>query len=163
MFEFVTALNHIYLENPALWEVEDSWEGFEWIVADDRENSIFAYARYAKERSQTIVSVLNMTPASYKNYRLNVPHPGRYRLILNSDDARYQGSAYADLEQGDTVFWTSAEKERERLSLEDKMRDLASPLEGEQDNADSGLGYYIDMPLPPLAGLYLVYEGEEKN
>ena len=163
MFEFVTALNHIYLENPALWEVEDSWDGFEWIVADDRDKSIFAYARYAKEQSQTVVSVLNMTPASYKNYRLKVPHPGRYRLILNSDDAQYQGSAYADLEQGDTVFWTSDKKERERLSLEDKMRDLASGLEDEGNTGDSGLVYYIDMPLPPLAGLYLVYEGEEKN
>ncbi len=163
MFDFVTTLNHIYLENPALWEVDDSWEGFEWIVTDDRENSIFAYARYAKEQRQTIVSVLNMTPASYKNYRLPVLHPGRYRLILNSDDAQYQGSGYADLEQGNTVFWTSDDKEGERLSLEDKMRDLASPLEAEKDAADSGLGYYIDMPLPPLAGLYLVYEGEEKN
>ncbi len=94
---------------------------------------------------------------------MKVPHPGRYRLILNSDDAQYQGSAYADLEQGDTVFWTSDKKDRERLSLEDKMRDLASDPEGEGNADDSALAYYIDMPLPPLAGLYLVYEGEEKN
>ena len=68
------------------------------------------------------------------------------------------------MDQGDNVVWTSDIKERERLSLEDKMRDLASGLEDEGNNTgDSGLVYYIDMPLPPLAGLYLLYEGEEKN
>lgn len=162
MFDFVCDLNHIYLEYPALWEVEDSWAGFEWIVADDRENSIFAYARYAKEQSQTVIAVLNMTPASYKSYRLGVPHPGRYKLLLNSDDAEYQGSAYADLEQNNTVFWAKGKKQRKGQSLEEKLVDLASPLKGQEEISDSGHGYYIDLPLPPLAGLYLVYEGEEE-
>ncbi|NLC25199.1 MAG: 1,4-alpha-glucan branching protein GlgB [Fastidiosipila sp.] len=160
MFDFVCNLNHIYLDYPALWEVDDSWAGFEWIKADDRENSIFAYARYAKDQSQTVIAVLNMTPASYKKYQLDVPHPGRYKLLLNSDDAKYQGSAYADLEQGNTVFWAKAKRQRKRQSLEEKVMDLASPLESEEQEAESEYSYYIDLPLPPLAGLYLVYQGE---
>ncbi|MDD2363345.1 MAG: 1,4-alpha-glucan branching protein GlgB [Eubacteriales bacterium] len=162
MFDFVRNLNHIYLEYPALWEVEDSWDGFEWIASDDRENSIFAYARYAEDRRQTIIAVLNMTPASYKHYKLNVPHPGRYKLLLNSDDSAYQGSSYAGLEQGHTIFWAKPEKEK-RQSLEAKMMDLASPLEQEVGDDSGGSGFFIEMPLPPLAGLYLLYEGEEEN
>ncbi|NLB49969.1 MAG: 1,4-alpha-glucan branching protein GlgB [Clostridiaceae bacterium] len=91
MHEFVRKLNHLYLRHPALWDLERSWEGFQWLQADDRDRSIFIYARKA-QAGDTMLVVLNMTPASYNDYPIPVPAAGRYRLILNSDSDQYGGS-----------------------------------------------------------------------
>lgn len=130
MHGFVRELNHFYLEHKALWEVDDSWEGFLWLDADDRERSVYSYARRALHEEQLILVLLNMTPASYEQYPLRVPYRGRYRLLLNSDDPLYGGSAYQDLDVG-------------RVFLSEDL--------------------ILKLPVPPLAGMYLLYEGEQEK
>ena len=86
----VKELNGIYKNTPALYEIEDSWEGFEWLAADDNDRNFLAYER--KDRAgNTLVVLLNFSGEDYKDYRLGLSK-GKYRLVFNSDLKRYGGN-----------------------------------------------------------------------
>ncbi len=85
-------LNRVYQEQPALYERDFEWEGFRWIDANDAENSVLTYMRFAKDPSDFVVVACNFTPITRTNYRIGVPEPGFYAEILNSDAAAYNGS-----------------------------------------------------------------------
>ena len=84
-------LNHLYLKYPELWQVDDSWKGFQWIDADNRDASVLSYRRIAENGKELLV-VLNFTPVAYEDYFLRVPTEGVYEEIFNSDDEKYGGS-----------------------------------------------------------------------
>lgn len=88
---FVRDLNHLYQHEPALYERDFDPSGFEWIEANDADNSVFSYARFAADRSDFVVVVCNFTPVPRDQYRIGVPVPGAYREILNSDLGIYGG------------------------------------------------------------------------
>ncbi|MBL8056989.1 MAG: 1,4-alpha-glucan branching protein GlgB, partial [Anaerolineales bacterium] len=88
---FVRDLNRLYQAEPALYEVDFHWDGFQWIDLHDVDNSIVSFVRYAKEKREAIVVVANFTPVPRSGYRVGVPGPGFYREILNSDSALYGG------------------------------------------------------------------------
>ena len=90
--EFVKALNALYTSQPALYEVDFSWEGFQWIDFRDVDNSIVSFVRKAKNPEDCLVVVANFTPVPREGYRVGVPLPGFYRELLNSDSALYGGS-----------------------------------------------------------------------
>ena len=77
---------------PALHELDYEPAGFEWIDANDSDNSVFAFLRYGKDREHPIVSVSNFTPIPREGYRVGVPTPGFYRERLNTDAGIYGGS-----------------------------------------------------------------------
>ncbi|MCL5668411.1 MAG: 1,4-alpha-glucan branching protein GlgB [Gammaproteobacteria bacterium] len=85
----VADLNRLYREASALHCYEFDWRGFEWIECHDATQSVLSYLR--KSEQQTLVVALNFTPVPRHKYRLGVPHPGYYRVILNSDSAFYGG------------------------------------------------------------------------
>ena len=88
--EFNKKLNHTYKNNPPLYEIEDSWDGFEWISADEKDNNVISFIR--KDRSgQTIVAIFNFSGKDFYKYRLGV-EPGEYRLLFTSDDVQYGGT-----------------------------------------------------------------------
>ena len=83
-------LNELYKNTPAFYEIEDSWEGFEWLAADDNDRNFIAYQR--RDRAgETIVVMINFSGEDYIGYRLGVPK-GKYKRIFNSDAVRYGGS-----------------------------------------------------------------------
>ncbi len=84
---YVSELNSIYLESPQLW----SYDGFEWIDAEDRERSIISYRRRA-ESGEELIAVINFTPVAREGYTLGVPSGGEYEEIFNSDSLRFGGS-----------------------------------------------------------------------
>ena len=88
----VRDLNHLYASEPALHQVEFDWHGFEWIDANDADNSVLSFMRRGKNAEDLILVVLNGTPVVREGYRLGVPQPGYYREILNTDAAIYGGS-----------------------------------------------------------------------
>ena len=88
---YVAELNHFYLSQPALWEIEDSWEGFEWIEADDKDQSIISYRRIAKDGRDLLV-LINFTPVAYEHFLLGTNKGGTYEELFNSDDIRFGGS-----------------------------------------------------------------------
>ncbi len=84
------ALNKIYCDNSPFYEIEDSWDGFQWISADESQNNIISFVR--KDRSgNEIVVVINFSGNEYKKYRLGVDK-GSYELLLNTDDKKFGGS-----------------------------------------------------------------------
>jgi 1,4-alpha-glucan branching enzyme len=89
---FVTELNALYRREPALHQVDDSYEGFEWVDFRDVEASVISFIRYAKDRDDFVVVCCNFTPVPRLNYRIGVPRAGRYREILNSDAEAFGGS-----------------------------------------------------------------------
>ncbi|MBL8162007.1 MAG: 1,4-alpha-glucan branching protein GlgB, partial [Anaerolineae bacterium] len=89
---WVRDMNHFYKSQPALWERDLDWQGFQWIDANDADNSIFSYLRFAEDKEDCIVVVCNFTPVPKRSYRIGVPAPGYYRELLNSDSALYGGS-----------------------------------------------------------------------
>lgn len=88
---YVKKLNHFYLSNPAFYEVEDSWSGFQWIEADDKDNSILAFIRTDK-KGKSIISVINFTPVFHQEYPIGLPLPGTLVEVLNSDSEEFGGS-----------------------------------------------------------------------
>ena len=88
---FVADLNNLYLHDAALYEQDNGWEGFCWSVADDKENNVFAYARYGNDKQNTLIAVLNFSDKMQTDYKIGVPHFIEYREILNSDNALYGG------------------------------------------------------------------------
>lgn len=89
---YVKALNHFYLEEPALHELDDRWEGFQWQIVDDTSNEVYAFSRHGENPEDCLVFVLNMIPRELKSYRLAVPYEGEYELLMNSDEAQWFGS-----------------------------------------------------------------------
>ena len=88
--EYVKKLNHIYLKNPAFWEIDYSWEGFKWLVSDDNANSVIAFARRDKNGNE-LVAVCNLTPVMREKYSFGVEREGVYEVILSSDAAEFGG------------------------------------------------------------------------
>jgi len=88
--QLLADLNRLYVREPALHRHEFEPEGFRWIDCSDRDQSVLAFQRLAGE--QQLVVVLNFTPAPRQAYRIGVPGPGPYRVLLNSDSHHYGGA-----------------------------------------------------------------------
>ena len=88
---YTAELNHFYLENPPLWECDDSWGGFQWIDADNRDQSIVSYRRIDRAGKELIV-LINFTPVVREKFLLGVPYSGVYEEIFNSDAVDFGGS-----------------------------------------------------------------------
>ncbi len=125
----VRDLNHHYKTQPALHGRDCEPEGFEWLVADDHENSVFAWARHSGEGGAIVAVVTNFTPVPRENYVLPLPSAGFWREILNSDADIYGGSGMGNM-GGVTA--------------------KAEPSHGKPARAT--------ITLPPLATLYFAYE-----
>jgi 1,4-alpha-glucan branching enzyme len=88
----VRDLNHLYRTLPALHELDCEDGGFEWLVMDDADRSVFAWMRKGRGPRARCLVVVNFTPEVYRNYRVRVPFLGRWREVLNTDAAVYGGS-----------------------------------------------------------------------
>ena len=95
---FVRDLNHLYMQEPALSELDTNPEGFSWIDCHDSENSVISFQRRGKKEADTLVFICNFTPVVRYDYRLGVPHEGVYREILNSDITHYGGSGVVNMQ-----------------------------------------------------------------
>jgi 1,4-alpha-glucan branching enzyme len=103
-------------------------EGFQWLIGDDQRNSVFAWLRRAEGEPPLLV-VLNFTPMPRAGYRVGVPIAGRWRVLLNSDDERYLGSAAGSRGQVETIA-----------------------------HSDHGQPQALPLDLPPLGALILIPE-----
>ncbi len=89
---YVKALNRFYLDNPPMWQIDGSWDGFSWINAEDRDNSVLSYARSSKDGEKIIVCT-NFTPVHRENYELQLPEDGKYEVLLSSDWENFGGAS----------------------------------------------------------------------
>ena len=89
---WVKDLLHLYKRHKAMYEMDQSWEGFEWINADDGYRSIYSFMRHSKGAKKNLLFVCNFTPMARDDYRVGVPRKKQYKLILNSDEEKYGGT-----------------------------------------------------------------------
>jgi 1,4-alpha-glucan branching enzyme len=90
--EYVKELNAFYLNNKALWELEQSWDGFKWINEGDNENSVFSYIRLGKKKDDEVYVVANFTPLDRPQYKIGVLSEGEYEVVLHSNERKYGGN-----------------------------------------------------------------------
>jgi len=88
--DYVKELNEFYLDHSEFYEVEDSWDGFEWLAPDDKDRNIVAFKRRNKAGNEVIV-VVSFSGVDAKDYLLGVPNKGKYKIIFNSDRSKYGG------------------------------------------------------------------------
>ncbi|GAB4247289.1 MAG: 1,4-alpha-glucan branching protein GlgB [Thermoleophilia bacterium] len=123
-------LNRLYAEEPALHELDVEPEGFEWIAANDSEQSVIAFLRKAKTTDDLIIMAANFTPLPRYNYQIGAPRGGRWIEILNTDAEEYSGSGQGNLGGVD-----------------------ASPL------PFHGRPYRLNISLPPLGATFFKHQG----
>ena len=90
MQDFVKTLNHFYLDHPAFWQNDTDWTGFQWLQADDRDNSVVAFRRVDRQ-GRDIVVVCNFCPVLREGYLMGVPKPYWYEPVLTSSDPKFGG------------------------------------------------------------------------
>jgi 1,4-alpha-glucan branching enzyme len=125
----VRDLNNIYKLMPALHVRDCEGEGFEWLIADDAENSVFAWVRHSGDGKQPVVVVSNFTSVLRENYILPLPKSGIWREVFNSDAEQYWGSGKGNM---------------------GRIEALGGPSHGKPASAR--------ITLPPLATLYFAAE-----
>ncbi len=86
---FVRDLNEFYKTHAPLYEIEDSWDGFEWIAPDDADSNVLAFIRRSTG-GEEIISVTSFSGAD-ADYRIGVPRKGKYKIVFCSDDKKYGG------------------------------------------------------------------------
>ena len=131
--QFFKEINHFYLENPPMWEVDFNWEGFSWISNDDCNQSVIAFRRFSKNKDEIIV-VCNFVPVGRPHYRIGAPYAGSYKEVFSTDWSRFGGSGI----QNGTL-----------------KSDGEVPMHGMEQS--------IDLHLPPLSTLYFKYQKPAAN
>lgn len=129
----VNELNHFYAATPALYEIEDSWDGFEWLAPDDADKNMVAFIRRDKAGNE-VIAIVCFSGVDMPGYRLGVPQRGKYKIIFNTDDKKYGG----DGKLTKRIF-TAVKK----------------PSHGKQ--------YSISVDMPKLTCLYLVRETDDST
>lgn len=93
---YVKDLNNFYKTDKPLWEIDFSYEGFQWIDCDNSDMSVVSFIRKSKSGDITIF-VCNFTPIPNLNFRLGVPYKSAYKEVLNSDNIKYSGSGIINI------------------------------------------------------------------
>ena len=88
--DYVRNLNNFYKDNPQFWQVDNSWEGFRWISADDYTQNVLSYIRF-DEKGDPIICLVNFSPVQRENYRIGVPRARSYAEVFSSDEERFGG------------------------------------------------------------------------
>lgn len=91
MLGFTKELNTFYKNHSALWEIDYSWEGFQWISSEDNANSIIAFRRIDK-KGKELIAIFNFTPNSFDEYRIGVPENATYKVVLDTSLEKYGGT-----------------------------------------------------------------------
>jgi len=95
MKNFVSHLLKLYRKYPALYEFDSSWDGFEWMNADDADRSVYSFVRRSSTGRNSLLFVINMTPMHWEGYQVPVPKKKKYTLVLNGDDFAYGGNGHS--------------------------------------------------------------------
>ena len=91
--EFSRELNKFYKEHSELWEIDYSWDGFQWISSEDNCNSVIAFRRMNK-KGEELIAVFNWTPNSFDSYRIGVPKNGTYKVVFDTSLEKFGGDKH---------------------------------------------------------------------
>ena len=96
-------LLHFYQNEPALYELDDSPEGFEWINGSDAEHNMLTFCRMTKDKKNCLLCHFNFSPVAYENFQSGVLCPGTYTEVFNSNAAEYGGTGLVNPEPIEAV------------------------------------------------------------
>ena len=91
LHDYVKKLLELYNKYPCLYEIDNSWGGFEWLNCDDKDRSTYSFFRKTSDGKNNLMFIINMTPMKWENYKVGVPKKKKYKLLLNSDDIQFGG------------------------------------------------------------------------
>ena len=111
MQNWMRDLNQMYKSEPALYEIDSSWDGFEWIDISDSDQSMISFIRKSKNNKSIILCVYNFTPVLRQNYRVGVPRGGFWKELLNSDGYNYAGEQRGNLGGFSADEWSAHNKQ----------------------------------------------------
>ena len=134
MQQYVKALNAFYTGCSALYEVEDSWDGFTWLNVDNAMQSSLCFLRRAGSKNQSCVCAFNFTPVPVKHFVIGLPGKGTLQETFNSDDLLFGGGG-----RHHTLTITTSHEEF------------------------AGQSYRAAIDLPPLSAVYFDYDEEEPD
>ena len=89
--DFTRKLNNLYIKSSPLWELDTTWEGFQWIAHDDYKQNVISFRRI-NEAGDEIIVVCNFSSRKYENYRIGLPYSGSYRQVLCTDAEEFGGN-----------------------------------------------------------------------
>jgi len=118
-------LGRLYKSEPAFWEIDHHWDGFEWISCDDVDNSVLSFFRRSKN-GELIICVFNFTPVPRAPYRVGAPAQGKWIEIFNSDSQLWGGSNMGNAGER----WT-------------------------ENSSSHGRDFSLELIVPPLGAIYL--------
>jgi 1,4-alpha-glucan branching enzyme len=95
--DLVRDLNRIYRDEPALWEVDFSHEGFHWLEPNDAMNNVLAFMRLSRGGARKLVCAVNLSPVPRERYRVGLPDGGSWSEVLNTDSSFYGGSGLGNM------------------------------------------------------------------
>ena len=130
MQKWVKDVNAVYKEELALFEDDNSWNGFEWIDCNDADNTVLSFMRKSPTTGEIIVCVYNFNPVPKYNYKVGVPKSGYWKEILNSDSQVYFGSNIGNFGGVNSYDYSTHTRP-----------------------------YTIEISLPPLAAVFFKYQG----
>ncbi|MDY4693614.1 MAG: 1,4-alpha-glucan branching enzyme [Blautia sp.] len=93
---FIKDLNSLYVTHPALYQMDDSYDGFEWIQLMKYEENVIAFLRKTEKPEETILALFNFSAVPFEKYSVGVPFAGKYKEIFNSDNKKYGGSGFVN-------------------------------------------------------------------
>ena len=120
---FFKDLNNLYINNKAFWELDHDYRGFNWIEADNNEQSILIFTRRSRNDEDTLIFVINFTSKVYYDYQIGVPFLGTYKEIFNTDDSKYGGSGQI---MDDTLIAEKEQFQKQPYSLKIKVPPMAT-------------------------------------
>ncbi|KAF7781965.1 1,4-alpha-glucan branching enzyme [Pseudoalteromonas rubra] len=132
IYQTVKSLNHLYKNTPALYELDNSPCGFQWIDCHNGEQSILSFARFGKSSSDLVVVVSHFTPQVLHSYRIGVPKSGIYQVVFNSDESSLYGSGTTPVAHQQQMIQSKA-------------------------IASHGFEHSIEITIGPLSTIYLQY------
>lgn len=106
------ALNAFYVHEPAMWQIDFHWDGFEWLDCEDADNSVISFVRKARDKKDYVIVVCNFTPEVRYGYRIGVPDEGIYDEVFNTDDECWGGSGVSNTQllEPEKVPWHGREQ-----------------------------------------------------
>ena len=128
--QYIKDINHFYMEQRPLWEIDFEWQGFEWLVPDDNHNNVVVFLRKDKDDNQLLCAI-NFSPNTYEDYRFGCPPVKEFVEVFNSDDASYGGTGVKNAEPC-KVSW--------------------KPSHGKESS--------VSIRIPPLGAVFMVGQGK---
>ncbi|HST18919.1 MAG TPA: 1,4-alpha-glucan branching protein GlgB [Gaiellaceae bacterium] len=95
--DLVRDLNAVYRDEPALWEVDFSHDGFRWLEPNDAANNALAFMRLSRDGTRKLICIANLSPVPRERYRVGLPDGGSWSEVLNTDSSYYGGSGTGNL------------------------------------------------------------------